>query len=249
MVLYDFSSLSLASKSLQTCWFILYFLDFKAKREIFIGSAHFPIPSPNMCHYQPVNWQPWDQVSTLTAQPKVVQHGTKLSHLGSRSSGWAVPIRKKGLVGLWGLCCHLIVEFPLHSWFQTPVPVGNESDWPSQVYAWCEWEWLWGTGEHSPVQRMRKLAPVDWLTGRKEDLLLVDLIFQQNPENWFYVKISQTVMVAQTFWTMWVNQNISFLLHLSPNWWPSVSIPSWTHSSEEDIFKGSPFCLPTVLDI
>lgn len=65
----------------------------------------------------------------------MVQHGTKLSHLGSRSSGWSVPIKKKGL---WGFCPHLIVEFPLHSGFQTPVPVGNESDWPSQEYAWCE---------------------------------------------------------------------------------------------------------------
>lgn len=89
-----------------------------------------------------------------------------------------------------------------------------------------------------------------WLPDRqKRGPLLVDLIFQQNPENWFYVKISQSLTVAQTFWTIWVNQNTSFLLHLSPNWWISVSIPSWTFSSAEDIFKGSPFCLLTVVII
>lgn len=61
------------------------------------------------------------------------------------------------------------------------------------------------------VKRMRKLASVDWLTGRKQGLVLTDLlIFQQKPEDWFYIKISQTLMVAQTFWTMWVKQNIPF---------------------------------------
>lgn len=49
------------------------------------------------------------------------------------------------------------------------------------------------------VKGKRKLAPVDLLTGRKEGLVLADLIFQQKPENWFYLEISQTLMVAQTF--------------------------------------------------
>lgn len=102
----DFSGLSLAQNHCQLAGSHCTSQFLQPRAKVWLAQHIFPLQAQvSMCHHQPVNWQPWDQASTSTAQLKMGERNAKHSPLAAGALGGQPPLESRGR--LRGCCAQI----------------------------------------------------------------------------------------------------------------------------------------------
>ena len=188
----DFSGLSLAQNHHQLAGLCCTSQFLQPRVKVWLAQHIFPLQAQvSMCHYQPVNWQPWYQAPTSTAQLTTGECNTKHSHLATGALDGQLPlgsrVRLRGAVPI------------SNSWVSSTIAVSspgpvthragdrNELSWPGQEDGLndgkhCE------ELENTAEGREKETASSGWLwstRGKRASCWQVLQFFQQKTEIWY----------------------------------------------------------------